>query len=88
LKAGKNGKIVRQKEDRNLIPNTVHHIIAFVQKKFKSGKLTEKIFSTRSPPVDSSVARFYIFHKILRVKINTYVNESALRIITEIGHLD
>jgi hypothetical protein len=33
--------IVKQKEDRNLIPNTVHHLLAFVQKQFKSHYLVE-----------------------------------------------
>ena len=34
---------IKQKYDRNLIPNTVHHLLAFVQKKFKSFYLVEKI---------------------------------------------
>jgi hypothetical protein len=88
MRAGKNLKIIRQKEDRNLIPNTVHHIIAFVQKKFKSERLAKKIFSTKNPPAEASVCRFYVFHKFLRVKINTYVNETALKLITEVGHLE
>ena len=34
------GPAAKQKQDRNLIPNTVHHMLAFIQKQFKSKYLT------------------------------------------------
>jgi hypothetical protein len=80
--------VVKQKQDRNLIPNTVNHLLAFVQKKFKSKYLTERIFNGANRNGNFTLARFYNFHKMLRVKINNYVNEEALRIVTEEGVLD
>ncbi len=65
---------VKQKEDRNLIPNTVHHLLAFVQKHFKSGYYTERIFAKLCPSPDYTVTRYYNFHRLLRGEVNHYVN--------------
>jgi hypothetical protein len=80
--------MAKQKEDRNLIPNTVHHLLAFVQKQFKSAYLVEQIFRGANSNRSYTVGRYYNYHKMLRVKINNYVNEEAMKIITEIGWLD
>jgi hypothetical protein len=87
-RAGRAGKgVQKQKEDRNLIPNTMHHLLAFVQKQFKSSYLVEKLLPAASPNADYSLPRFYNFHRMLRTQVNNYVNEEAMRTITEPGLL-
>lgn len=66
----------------------MHHLLAFVQKQFKSCYLVEQIFKGIAHNPNYTVARFYTYHKMLRTKINNYVNEDAMRIITESGSLD
>lgn len=56
-------------------------MLAFVQKQFKSKYLTEHIFAKRNANPNYSLARFYNFHKMLRVKINNYVNEDSIRLV-------
>lgn len=53
----------------------MHHLLAFVQKHFKSSYLTEHIFARLSPDPLFTLSRYYNFHRMLRAEINHYVNE-------------
>lgn len=57
-----------------MIPNSVQHVLAFVQKRYKSEAQTEQIFRIYPPPPVCTLARFYVYHRLLRVKVNCYVN--------------
>jgi len=80
--------VLKQKENRNIIPNSVQNILVFAQKRFKSGLLVEKIFAKYNKFEAFTVERYYVYHKLLRTKINSYVNEHALQLITEPGEIE
>lgn len=70
-----------------MIPNTVHHLLVFIQKKIKSGYLAERLMRETNKNTNYSLTRFYNFHKMLRTKINNYVNEDSIKLVTEVGIL-
>ena len=61
----------------------MHHLLAFVQKQFKSSFLTEHIFARLPHNPQFTLSRYYNFHRMLRAEINHYVNEEAISIVTE-----
>jgi hypothetical protein len=74
---------VKQKWDRNLIPNAVHQLINFIQQHYKSNYLAAQIITRINPkPATYTLSRFYNFHRMLKGRVNSYVNEAALEGIT------
>jgi hypothetical protein len=50
-----------------------------VQQQYKSRHLADRIIRKLSPrPEEYSLGRFYNFHRMLRGRVNSYVNEGAL----------
>jgi len=74
--ANKKAKKSKQMENRNIIPNIIRLILSYTLKKEKSLKTVElllKKFSNGTSSICSK--RFYLFQKMVRGKINNYVNE-------------
>jgi hypothetical protein len=71
-----------------MIPNSVHQLLSFVQQQFKSRYLCGPIFARLNSNPAFTLDRFYNFHRMLRGRVNTYVNEDAMGDITQVGVLD
>jgi hypothetical protein len=50
-------------------------LLSFVQQQYKSRYLAERLLRKINPrPEEYSLARFYNFHRMLRGRVNSYVN--------------
>ena len=78
-KEGQKKKALQQRDSRNNIPNSVHHLLVYIQREFKSGRVVQRIFDHSCPDPEFTPARFYLFQKLLKSRINNYVNEGTLR---------
>ena len=75
---GGNKKIKKSKqmENRNIVPNIIRLILSYTLKKEKSLKTVEILLKKYSNGTSSICSkRFYLFQKMVRGKINNYVNE-------------
>jgi hypothetical protein len=74
-------------EKRNIIPNNVNHIIAYIQRKSKSEPVVRKIID-KSGENDPrlTIKRFYCYMTYLKQKLNVHVNRKTLKVLTR--HLD
>ena len=80
-------KTLQQRDSRNNIPNSVHHLLVYIQREFKSGRIVRRIFAHSCPDTTYTPSRFYLFQKILKTRINNYVNEETLKRVLEPGHI-
>jgi len=62
-----------------VVPNIVRLIHSYIQKKGKSQRIVEQLFSKWEHSDSMNTKRFYLFQKLVRNKINNYVNEETLR---------
>jgi hypothetical protein len=64
-----------------VIPNIIRLILSYIQKKEKSQKLVEHLLKRYNGGLESSIGikRYYLFQKMVRSKMNNYVNEDTLR---------
>ena len=74
----------KQDENRNIIPNIVHQILAFVQKKTKSEKIITRIFEHYNRETSWTVRRFYLYQLKLKDKIDHYVNKETLELFAQL----
>ncbi len=68
-------------ENRNVVPNIVRLILSYIQKKEKSQRVVEALLKRYNAGGSSSIGlkRYYLFQKLVRSKMNNYVNEDTLR---------
>jgi hypothetical protein len=68
-------------ENRNVVPNIIRLILSHIQKKEKSFGLVQTLLKRYNPSPASSVSpnRYYLFQKLVRGKMNNYVNEDTLK---------
>ena len=64
-----------------MIPNTIHQVLSFLQKKTKSMPYVQKIFAKYEHCETCTIGRFYLYQLKFREKINHYVNEDTLNIL-------
>ena len=58
-----------------MVPNIVRLILSYIQKKEKSQKLVELLLrKMRTDGGSIGAKRYYLFQKLVRGKINNYVN--------------
>lgn len=63
-----------------MVPNIIRLILSYIQKKEKSQKLVELLMAKMKQDVGSiGSKRYYLFQKLVRGKINNYVNEDTLK---------
>ena len=72
---------MKQIENRNIVPNVIRLIISFIQKKGKSEAIVEKLFDRWTCPVHYCSKRFYLYQKMVKTQLNSYVNEGTLRLL-------
>jgi hypothetical protein len=77
----KKGKKSKQMENRNVVPNIVRLILSYIQKKEKSQRVVEALLKryNAGPQSSINIKRYYLFQKLVRSKMNNYVNEDTLR---------
>jgi hypothetical protein len=77
----KKSKKSKQMENRNVVPNIVRLILSYIQKKEKSQRVVELLLKRYNAAGPSSIGpkRYYLFQKLVRSKMNNYVNEDTLR---------
>ncbi len=65
------------------MPNEINQIISFLQKRTKSGAVLERLWK-KYPVQDNnySVARFYLYQKVLKEGAGHYSNEASLRLLS------
>jgi hypothetical protein len=78
-------------EKRNIIPNNINHILAYVQRRSKSEREIERIIARLSsdcarPPCSFSSRRFYAYQLYLKGKIDIHVSKKTLALV--VGNLD
>ena len=78
-----NLKKSKQLENRNVVPNIIRLVLSFVQKRGKSLKLVEDLIS-RSGCQPASAKRFFLLHKLVKGKMNNYVNEDTLKQLLDV----
>jgi hypothetical protein len=68
-------------ENRNVIPNIIRLILSHIQKKEKSQRVVDLLLKRFNATGTSSIGlkRYYLFQKLVRSKMNNYVNEDTLR---------
>ena len=74
----------RQSLYRNILPNILHQIFSFINKKNKSLKCVQKINSSFPTEQEIEVDRFYLYQKLVKEKTNRYINENALLLLNQI----
>ena len=63
-----------------MVPNIIRLILSYIQKKEKSQKLVELLMGKlRQDAGNICSKRYYLFQKLVRGKINNYVNEDTLK---------
>lgn len=66
-------------ENRNVVPNIIRLILSYIQKKEKSLRVVEKLLANLSASAPGATSqRYYLFQKLIRSKMNNYVNEDTL----------
>ncbi len=75
---------MKQIENRNIIPNVIRLIISFIQKKGKSEKILERLFSKLHGKSGWNIKRFYHYQGMLRTHLNNYVNEETLGMLVRV----
>lgn len=77
----KKGKKSKQMENRNVVPNIIRLILSYIQKKEKSQRVVEALLKRYNVGAQSSIGlkRYYLFQKLVRGKMNNYVNEDTLK---------
>ena len=73
---------VAQSANRNVIPNIMHQLIAFVFKKNRSGGMVNKLLLKEDIEGTSS-KRFYGYLSLMKQKINNYINSDFLLMFME-----
>lgn len=76
-------KRLHENENRNVVPNEINQIISFLQKKTKSGAILQRLWNKY--PADNenySVARFYLYQKVLKEGVGHYSNEASLKLLS------
>ena len=68
------GRRTPQNANRNVIPNVMHQVISYLQKKSKSEQVIMKIISKLGITESFSVKRFYLYQLLIKNKLNHYVN--------------
>lgn len=72
------------KGGRNIIPNTVGHLISFLEKKTLSQKLLKKVFKKLEAPPEYSIERFSLYNQHFREKHGSFINlENFLGILCD-----
>ena len=66
------------------MPNVIHQVISFLQKKKKSEEVLLKVISVLGVEESLSITRFYSYHSLIKDKLNHYVNEQSLSILKEL----
>ena len=79
----KNSKKSKQLENRNVVPNIVRLILSFVQKPGKSSKLVDRLLKHEHCST-STPKRYFLFQKLVKGKMDNYVNEETLGEIVRI----
>ena len=60
------------------MPNIIHQVVIFVQKKSKSKKFVEKMLGESPQGQCWSVNRFYLYQQLIKEKTSHYLNEEIL----------
>jgi hypothetical protein len=70
----------KQNAQRNILPNIVHQIFCFVQKKKRSGRIVKKYLESEeiSEEHKFNIDRFYLYQRLIRDKTNNYINAKGL----------
>lgn len=75
---------IPQNVNRNVLPNVMHQVISFIQKRSKSGKLVERAFARFPSHPSYSIKRFYLYQLLIKDKLNHYVSKDSLMILKQI----
>lgn len=73
-----------QNSNRNVVPNIMHQVISFLQKKSKSERLVEKYIKQTGIADICSVKRFYYYQLLIKEKLNHYVNADSLAVLRDL----
>ena len=63
---------------RNIIPNIIHQMVIFIQKKHKSRIYVESILKPTKEIPKLSTNRFYLYHTLVKEKMAHHLNEEIL----------
>jgi len=75
-------RIIKENENRNVIPNEINQILSFLQKRAKSERLLKKIWAKYSPPTqECSLSRFYLLQNYMKGKIEHCNNETSFKLL-------
>ena len=77
-------KKYKKDENRNIIPNTINQLFSFLEKKFKSEPIVKKILTIYNFDKMCSSKQYYIYHKLLKQKLNNYLTKAALSELFEL----
>ena len=70
---GKKEKRYKKDENRNIMPNTIHQIFSFLEKKFKSEQKLKKVLQIFKLEKFCTVKKYYIYQKVLKSKLDNYL---------------
>lgn len=76
-----------QNSNRNVVPNIIHHVISFIQNRNKSELLVGQLIERLGLDLLCSVQRFYLYQKLVKGKLNSYLNMDSLKVFNDIQEL-
>ena len=60
------------------MPNTIHQIFSFLEKKFKSEQKLKKVLKIFKLEKYCTVKKYYIYQKVLKSKLDNYLTEASI----------
>lgn len=72
---------------RNILPNIVHQLVIFVQKKSKSKTIVERILKSYGKQDKRYVEKFYLYQRFIKEKTSHYLNEDILKEYTKVQEI-
>lgn len=70
-----------QNANRNVVPNIMHQVISFLQKKSKSEKVLLRVIQRLGVGHICSPKRFYLYQVLIKDKLNHYLNGESLIVL-------
>lgn len=62
-------------EKRNIVPNNINHILAYVQRKSKSEAIVQSLIQKHKGQNKYTPKRFYVYQGQLKEKLHVHVNK-------------
>ena len=80
----KKGRRTPQNANRNVVPNIMHQVISYLQKKSKSEKMVKRVMKKLGVEEICTIRRFYLYQVLIKDKLNHYINGDSISVLKTI----